>query len=126
MEFLTQEIITLNTSTGGILIKVLLNALALFAAAYLMKSVEIQDFIKALVVAVILAVMNATLGYVLKTISYPITLLTLGLFSFVIDAAVILLTSNLVKGFKVDGFWPAFWLAVLIAIFNSILYQLYL
>lgn len=111
---------------GNFLMKTLLNALALFAAAYLLKGVVIKDFLNAIIVAVVLALLNATLGQVLDFITLPLRILTLGLFSFVVDAIVIWIAASLLKGFEVRSFWSAVVLAIVLAIFNAILYQLYL
>ncbi|MBK7409088.1 MAG: phage holin family protein [Saprospirales bacterium] len=109
------------------LIKVLLNALALFAAAYLLRpNVQIRDFGRALILAIVLALLNGTLGSVLKVIALPLNVLTLGLFSFVINALMILIADYFLKGFQVKGFWWALVMAVLMSIFNSILYRLFL
>lgn len=109
------------------LIKVLLNALALFAAAYLLRpNVQIRDFGRALILAIVLAVLNGTLGSVLKVVALPLNILTLGLFSFVINALMILIADYFLKGFQVKGFWWALVMAVLLGVFNSILYRLFL
>jgi putative membrane protein len=122
---LFSDTVIASAEGGGFLIKTLLNALALFAAAYLMRGVEIKDFWQAILVAVVLALLNATIGQILDFITMPLRLLTLGLFSFVVDALIIWIASGFFKGFKVRSFWTAIVLAVVLAIFNSILYQLY-
>ena len=124
MEFLAEPVAT--ASSGNFILRIVLNTLALFVAAYLIKDVEIKGFGKAIIVSLVLAVLNATIGSILNTLAIPIKIITLGLFSFVIDAFIIMIAAYLVKGFEVKGFWPALWLAVLMAIVNSILYHLYI
>lgn len=124
MEFLAEPVA--HASSGGFLMRMLLNTLALFAAAYFIKQVEIKSLGKAVIVSLVLALLNATVGAVMNFLAIPLKIITLGLFSFVVDAFVIMLAAYLVNGFEVKGFWPAVWLAVLMAIFNAILYQLYI
>jgi len=103
------------------LLKILLNAVALMIGARLLKGVEIEDFIRALVIALLLSVLNATLGNLLDFLTTPLRYLTLGLFSFVVDAAMLLLAAHFLKGFAIEAFKSAFFLAILLAIFNTIL-----
>lgn len=106
-----------------LLIKILLNALAIFAAAYFLKpKVQIQGFGSAVILAVVLAILNGTLGTILKAISLPLNIITLGLFSFVINALMILVAAYFLKSFTVKGFWPAFIMAILLGVFNWILH----
>jgi len=109
-----------------LLIKILLNALVLFAAAYLLRPhVKILNFGRALVLAIVLAILNGTLGTFLKAISLPFNVITFGLFSFVINALMILIADYFMKGFQVRGFWWALVLAVLVGVFNAALYALF-
>ena len=117
--------ISSNFEAPSFLVKMLLNALALFAAAYFLKGVKISGFVQAIIVAIVLSILNVTLGRIVDFFTAPINWITLGLFSFVVDAIIILLAANFLKGFSVKGFWSAFWLAVLLAIFNSVLFQIY-
>lgn len=113
-----------TASLGGWLIKMLLNALGLFLAAQLLRGVHLTDFPRAIIVALVLAILNATLGAILNLLALPLTLVTFGLFSLVVDAAVILAASYFLKGFTVDGFWPALLLAVLLALFNLVVHSI--
>lgn len=108
-----------------LLIKIILNAAALFAAAYLMKGVEIKDFTRAVIIAVILSLLNATIGNFLDFITTPLRWITLGIFSFVVDAAILLIAAHFMKGFEVKGFGTAFFLAIVLSIFNAVLHGLY-
>ncbi|MCG8331966.1 MAG: phage holin family protein [Chitinophagales bacterium] len=119
-------LLLLDTSIGEMLLKVVLNALTLMAGTYFLKGVEIEDFTRAVIVAVLLAFLNATLGSFLDFISIPLRFLTLGLFSFVVDAAMLLLAAHFLRGFKIDNFLSAFLLAILLGVFNSIVYAIFL
>ena len=111
----------------AILIKILLNALALLAAAYLLRpNVQIKDFGRALILALVLALLNGTLGAFLNLIALPLNFITFGLFSFVITALMILIADYFLKGFQVRGFWWAFVLALLMGLFNAILSAIFL
>ncbi len=113
-------------SVGEAIIKILLNALALMAGAHLLKGVEIEDFTRALVVAVVLSFLNATLGSFLQWITTPLRFLTLGLFTFVVNAVLLLLAAYFLKGFKIRDFLSAFILAILMAVFTTVLYGIFL
>ena len=104
----------------SLLLTILINALAVMLGAYLLSGVKIQDFTRAVILAVILALLNATLGAVLQFISTPITWITLGLFSLVIDAFIIKVADYFMKGFEVRSFGWAFLLALILAVVNSI------
>lgn len=110
------------TPRFGLLLSWIINALVLMGAAYLLKGVQIQDFVRALIVAAVLAVLNMTLGAVLDFFTTPIRWITLGLFSLVVDAVVIMVADYFLKGFTVKGFGWALLLAVFMAIANSLLH----
>src|SRR4030042_1950580 len=82
-------------------------SLAILVAAYLLPGVHVAGFLTALAVAVVLGIINAVIKPILVILTLPINILTLGLFTLVINAALVLLTGKLVTGFKVDGFWWA-------------------
>ena len=108
----------------SILINWILSALAVFAAAYILPGVHIQSFTTALIAALVLGVINAIFKPILLILTLPINLLTLGLFTFVINAALILFAANLVPGFRVDGFLWALILSILLSVINSVLHSL--
>ncbi|MCB0571290.1 MAG: phage holin family protein, partial [Phaeodactylibacter sp.] len=87
-------------SLGEAIIKILLTALALMGGAYLLKGVEVEDFSRALIVALVLSFLNSTLGSFLQWITTPLRFLTLGLFTFVVNAALLMLAAHFMKGFK--------------------------
>ena len=85
----------------------IVNALALLALPYVIPSIQVAGFGTALLVAVVLGVVNTLLRPLLILLTLPATLLTLGLFIFVINALLFQLAGYLVDGFNVGGFWPA-------------------
>jgi putative membrane protein len=82
---------------------------------------EINKFITAFLVAVVLAFLNTIVKPILTILSLPITFFTLGLFLLVINAFIILFADKLVDGFKVDGFWTALWFSLVLSIVSAIL-----
>lgn len=85
----------------------LINALALLALPYLMHSVSIDSFVTALVVALVLGFVNTILRPVLLILTLPVTVLSMGLFIFVINGLMFWLVANMIDGFHVAGFWSA-------------------
>lgn len=104
----------------------LLNTLALLVVAYLMSSVTIQSFGTALVAALALGLANAVVRPILVLLTLPVTVLTLGLFIFVINGAVFLGVSRLVSGFEVAGWWAAILAAILYSVVSWLLSALIL
>jgi putative membrane protein len=90
-----------------LVLKVLLNAVALGLTAQLFDSIWIEGFLSAVFAVIILALTNTFIRPVLIFLTLPLTLLTLGLFTLVINAFLFKLTSALVSGFHVEGFWSA-------------------
>ncbi|MDP2826280.1 MAG: phage holin family protein [Sulfuritalea sp.] len=83
----------------------LINAIALLALPYLLPSIHVASFATALMVAVVLGLINTLIRPVLLLLTLPVTLLTLGLFIFVINGMMFLLAAWLLDGFVVDGLW---------------------
>ena len=102
----------------SILTKILVTAIIVFATAYILPGFNIQSFWTAIVVALVLGVLNATVKPILLILTIPITLATLGLFSLVISAVILLLTSAIIPGFEIQPYWMAFPAAVIIAVFS--------
>jgi putative membrane protein len=89
-----------------LLIAWLANALALMAVAYLLPGIAVSDFVTALVAALILGLVNTVVRPVLVLLTLPATLLTLGLFIFVLNGLLFWLVGSFISGFVVSGFWP--------------------
>jgi putative membrane protein len=104
----------------NMIIRFLLNGLAVFLAAYLLPHVDVDGYGTALIVALVLSIANVIVKPILILLTIPITILTLGLFLLVINALIILLADYLVDGFFVDGFWWALLFSLILSIFNSL------
>lgn len=96
----------------------LINALALLALPYLVPSVRVDSFGTALVAALILGFVNTLIRPILVLLTLPVTLVTLGLFVFVINALLFWLVASFVQGFSVGGFWSAFFGAIVYALIS--------
>jgi putative membrane protein len=105
----------------NLILRFLLNGLAVLATAYLLPHVDVIDYQTALLTALLLSFANVIVKPVLILFTIPITLMTLGLFLLVINAVIILLVDHFVSGFSVDGFWWALAFSLIMSIFNSII-----
>ena len=99
----------------------LLSALALWIVSRLVPRFSVSGPMAALIAAVVIGFVNATLGFFLKIITFPLTLLTLGLFWLIINAVVIKLAAAIVPGFHVYTFGAAFWGAIVLSLVNMAL-----
>lgn len=99
----------------------LLSALAIFAIAIYLPGFEVDSFVTALIVALVLGIINAVIKPILLILTLPITILTLGLFSFVVNALLIWGVAYLVPGFTITGFLPALIAAVFLWLINLII-----
>ena len=96
-------------------------AAAVLIAAYVIPGVRVANFFTALWVALFLGIVNVLLRPILILVTLPINILTLGLFTFVINAALILLASYFIKGFQVAGFWWALIYGIVLSIVHYLL-----
>lgn len=103
------------------LIHWLLSALAIWIVARVVPGFTVSGPVAALIAAVVIGFVNATLGLLLKIITFPLTILTLGLFWLIINAIMIELASAIVPGFRVANFPAAFWGAIVLALVNMAL-----
>jgi putative membrane protein len=101
------------------LLKLLITTINVFVLAYILPGVHVDDIFTAVIVAVILSLLDAFIKPLLILLTLPATILTLGLFLFVINACIILIDAHFVHGFKVDGFWHALLFSILLSFFNS-------
>lgn len=106
------------------ILTILLSTIAVFVTAHILPGVRIEGWGTALVVAVVLAIVNAFIRPLLLLLTLPLNILTLGLFTFVIIGGLVLLVSAIVPGFHVDGFWWALAFALVLAIINGFLTSL--
>ena len=99
----------------GLLIRMLVNALAIWLATEIVPGIEARSATAVLVAGLVLGLVNAIVRPILLVLTLPLTLVTLGLFLFVLNALCLWLTSAVVPGFDVRGFWPAFGGALLVS-----------
>lgn len=105
-------------------LKLILTALAVIVLANLLPGVTVDGYGTALIVAVVIAILNMFVRPLLIFFTLPATIVTFGLFLFVINAAIILLADNLVSGFAVSGFLVALIFSILLSVFRSALFSL--
>lgn len=108
----------------NILINLFLNSLAVVITAYLLPGVRVENYLVAIIVAVVLGIVNAILKPILIILTLPIDILTLGLFIFVINAVLVMLVSALVPGFTVTSFWWALLFSLVLSLVNSFFHKL--
>ena len=104
-----------------LLIKWLVTTLAILAASYLLDGIHASGFLSALFAAAMLGLLNAFFRPVLFVLTLPITILTLGLFTFILNALMLKMASGVIPGFEVEGFWTAIFGAVIVSIVSSVL-----
>ena len=104
----------------------LINAVALIAVAYLMPGVSVASFTTALVAALVLGLMNAVVRPVLFLLTLPVTILTLGLFIFVLNGLLFWFVGSFIQGFVVAGFWPGVFGAIVFSLISWFLSALLL
>ena len=103
------------------IIRLILNAIAFYIVAYLVPGIEVVGIEALAVVSVVWGVLSILVKPVLTLLTLPINILSLGLFSFVINAGLLLLMARLVQGFSVEGWWKALIGAVVLALVNLVL-----
>ncbi|MGC1632750.1 MAG: phage holin family protein [Gelidibacter sp.] len=109
----------------NLILRLLLSALAVVIIAKFLPGVQLADgFMSAIILAIVLAVLDAFVKPILVLLTLPITIITLGLFLLVINAVIILLAANFMSGFAVSGFWTALLFSLLLSFLQSILYSL--
>jgi putative membrane protein len=104
-----------------LLLSWLIDAFSIWLTAQIVPGVHIAGFGTALIATIAIALVNATIGFIVKIIAFPLTFLTLGLFLLVINAFLLKLASMIVPGFVVRGFLAAFLGSILITVLNELL-----
>ena len=99
-----------------LLVHWIVNSLAIMVAAYLVPGVYVQSFLVAMIAALVLGLINLTLKPILLILTLPINILTLGLFTFVVNAVLILLVAAIVNGFQVADFTTALIFGIVLSI----------
>lgn len=105
----------------GIIVRWIILTLAVIASSYAIEGIYVENFTSALFAAAFLGLLNVVLRPILLILTLPINVLTFGLFTFVINAFLIITVSEIVPGFKVAGFWAAVLGALVISVVNWIL-----
>jgi putative membrane protein len=108
-----------------LIVSVLIMSVAVGITSYLLPGVVVASFPTAIVVAVVLGLVNTFLRPLLVVLAFPINILTVGLFTFVINALLILLVARLVPGFKVDSFWWALLFSMILSFVNGALFTIF-
>lgn len=101
--------------------QILITAIAIFVVSYLLRGIQVDGIVAALIAALLLGLVNSFVRPFLVVFSIPLNIITLGLFTFIINAIMLLLTAWLVPGFVVSGFWTAVLGSILISIFTSLI-----
>ena len=96
----------------------LINALALLALKYIMPSITVDSFVTALIVAIVLGFINTLIRPIFVILTLPVTILTLGLFIFVINGLLFWAVGSFVPGFHVDGFWSGVFGAIIYSVIS--------
>lgn len=105
----------------GLLLRWLILTAAILAAAYLINGIEVRDFLSAFLAAAALGVLNAVFRPLLILLTLPLNILSLGLFTFVINAFLLKMASGVIPGFEVHGFWTALFGALIITLVSGLL-----
>jgi len=101
------------------LVNLILSSVALLLVARVVPGIYVRGFGSALWAALIIGMVNATLGMLAKIVTFPLTMLTLGLFWLVINGVMLKFASMFAPGFMVSGFWAAFWGALALSLLNA-------
>lgn len=108
-----------------LIIRWIINALLLMFIPYVVPGVSVASFFSALITALILALINAIIKPILVIFTLPINILTLGLFTLVINGLLFWFAGSIIKGFEIAGFWPAFWAALVYSIISTLINMLF-
>lgn len=105
----------------GLFVRWLMLTVAIMAAAYLLPGVKVTGFFSAFFAAAILGVLNALLRPLLLLLTLPLNILSLGLFTFVINALILMMASGVITGFQIAGFWSAVFGSLIIGLVSWLL-----
>ncbi len=102
------------------IVEILLTGLAVALASYFVTGVHVNGYFTAIIVGVLLALANATIGFILRILTFPINVLSLGLMSFIITVLMVLLVDRFVSGFSTSGFISAMIFALVLALIKMV------
>jgi putative membrane protein len=103
-----------------LLVRWIISAVLLLVVSQVVPGFHVIGLRSAMIAALVIGLVNATVGVVLKIVTFPLTIVTLGLFLLIINAFMLMFASHFVSGFVVDGFVPAFWGALLLSILGMV------
>lgn len=98
-----------------------LSAVALLIVAHFVKGFHVSGFVVALIAAVVIGFINGTLGFFVKILTFPFTIITFGLFLLVVNALMLMLAAAVLPGFRVEGFGAAFWGGLVLGLLNMVI-----
>ena len=93
---------------------------AVALAAYFLPGVTVDGFLSAIIAAILIALANATIGTILRLLTFPVNILTLGIMSFIITVLMVLLVDSLMSGFNTSGFFSAMIFAIVLALIKMV------
>jgi putative membrane protein len=105
------------------LLRILITALVAFGLAHFLTGIHVDTYWTALIFALILAVLNVLLKPILILLTLPLTVITFGLFLFVVNTLVVLLASRFVRGFSIDNFWWGLIFALLLSLITTVVFK---
>ena len=108
----------------NLLIRLFITAAVAYGLSIILKGVHIPNFTDALILAIVLALLNTFIKPILVILTLPITIVTMGLFLFVINALIILLADRLMDGIRIDGFWWAVIFSLILSVASSVVYSM--
>jgi len=108
----------------NLIIRIFVTAVLVMLISHFMRGVHVASFTTSIIVAIVLGLLNIFIKPILILLTLPVTLVTFGLFLLVINALMILLCTEIVGGFAVDGFWTAVFFSIILSILQSIMYSL--
>jgi putative membrane protein len=106
------------------ILEILLTGLAILIVAQIIPGVQVTGYFTALLAGILLGLVNATIGFILRVLTFPLNFLTLGLVSFIISVLMVLLVSHLLNGFYVNGFFSACLFAIALSLMKMIFHGL--
>ena len=101
--------------------QLMITCLALMLGDYLLDGFSVDSSLTVIISSIVITLLNKFLKPILILLTIPATLFTMGLFLLVINAAILIMAGEIVDGFKIDGFWPALWLSIVISVTHLIL-----
>jgi len=108
----------------NLIIRILVTAFLVMVIAHFMPGVDVASFTTSVIVAIVLGLLNLFIKPILVLFTLPVTVITFGLFLLVINALIILLCTEIVGGFAVDGFWTAVFFSIILSFLQSVMYSL--